>query len=241
MSIYTTNFLTAKWQKLIMANYAVDPILLLPYLPKHTELDLFEGKAFVSLVGFMFLNSKILGLPMPFMGSFEEVNLRFYVKRWVDNDWRRGVVFVNETVPYKAVAIIANWLYKEHYTAIPTKHKWFSEGNNQQVNYYWKKNGNWNDMQLNASVYSKKMAEKSVEEFIFEHYYGYTRVDAATTIEYKIEHPSWEIYPVNNYTINCDFKSMYGDAFEHLKTVQPNSIMLAEGSSIAVKWQRNIL
>jgi hypothetical protein len=226
-----TNFLTAKWQKLIMANYAVDPKILLPYLPKHTELDLFDGKAYVSLVGFMFLNSTIFGFPMPLMGSFEEVNLRFYVKRWVDNDWRRGVVFVNETVPYKVVALIANWLYKEHYTAIPTKHEWFTKGDNQHVN-------NWNDMQLKASCISQKMAIGSIEAFIFEHYYGYTKVDAASTIEYKIEHPSWEIYPIKNYSINCDFKAMYGAAFEHLKEVQPNSIMLAEGSDIAIKWQR---
>ena len=238
MSLYMTNFLTAKWQKLIMANYAVDPKLLLPLLPKHTELDLFDGKAYVSLVGFMFLNSKIFGLPMPLMGSFEEVNLRFYVKRWVNNEWRRGVVFVNETVPYKAVALIANWLYKEHYTAIPTKHEWLIKGDSQHVNYYWQKNGNWNDMQLEASCNSQKMAVGSIEEFIFEHYYGYTKVNIHETIEYNIEHPSWEVYQIKDYSINCDFNAMYGGAFEHLKEVQPNSIMLAKGSDIAVKWQR---
>ncbi len=236
-----TNFLTAEWRKLIMVNYAVDPTILQPLLPKDTELDLFEGKAYVSLVGFMFLNSKIFGVPMPFMGSFEEVNLRFYVKRWVNNEWRRGVVFVNETVPFKAVAVIANWLYKEHYTAIPTKHEWLINNNNQHINYYWKKKGKWNNIKLKASVTSAKMQVGSVEEFIFEHYYGYTKVDATNTIEYKIAHPSWEIYQVKNCNINCDFGIMYGSAFAYLSHVKPNSIMLAEGSAIAVKWKRNRL
>lgn len=236
-----TNFLTAEWRKLIMANYAVDPNILIPLLPKGTEIDLFEGKAYVSLVGFMFLKSKIFGVPIPLMGSFEEVNLRFYVKRWVNNEWRRGVVFVNETVPFKAVAVIANWLYKEHYTAIPTKHEWLINSENQRINYYWKKNGKWNDIILEASTISEKMQAGSVEEFIFEHYYGYTKVDAANTIEYYIAHPSWEIYPVNNCSINCDFSAMYGAAFAHISHVKPDSIMLAEGSAIAVKWKRNRL
>ena len=235
------NFLTAQWRKLIMANYAVDPAILAPYLPKHTELDLFEGKANVSLVGFMFLNSKIFGLPMPFMGSFEEVNLRFYVKRLVNNKWRRGVVFVNETVPYRAVAVIANWLYKEHYTAVPTKHEWLKNEDSYQINYFWKKNGNWNDIQVQIGLQSHTMQVGSVEEFIFEHYFGYTKVNDDETIEYNIAHPSWDIYPIKNYSINCDFKAMYGTAFEHLQHEKPSSIMLAEGSAIAVKWKREKL
>ena len=157
-----TNFLTAQWRKLIMANYAVDTAILTPYLPKYTKLDLFEGKAYLSLVGFMFLNSKIFGLPIPFMGSFEEVNLRFYVKRLVNNKWRRGVVFVNETVPYKAVAVIANWLYKEHYTAVPTKYEWLENTDGYRINYYWKKNGNWNDMQVQIGLQSHRMQKGSI-------------------------------------------------------------------------------
>ena len=235
------HFLKAKWQKLVMANYAVEPAVLIPFLPNHTELDFFEGKVYVSLVGFMFLNSKIGGLPIPLMGSFEEVNLRFYVKRKVNGEWRRGVVFVNETVPYQLVAVVANWLYKEHYTAIPTKHQWHSKGESQHVNYFWKKDGKWNEIRLEAALESHAMIQGSVEEFIFEHYYGYTKIDATRTEEYQIEHPSWEIYPVKNYGINCDFEAMYGQPFAHLFSQQPNSIMLAEGSEIAVKWKRNRL
>ena len=92
-----------------MANYSIDPTILLPYLPAGLELDLYNGKAYVSLVGFMFKRSRIFNIPIPFMGTFEEVNLRFYVKRKVDGTYRRGVVFINETVPYKPVA----WLAKQ--------------------------------------------------------------------------------------------------------------------------------
>ncbi len=235
------NFLTARWQKLIMANYAIDPAILQPFLPKHTEIDLFEGKAYVSLVGFMFLKTKIFGVPIPFLGNFEEVNLRFYVKRKVGNSTRRGVVFINETVPYKIVALIANWLYKEHYVAVPTKHEWQKNDETQGVNYYWKQAKKWQFIKLNANLNPKPMTKGSVEEFIFEHYYGYTKIDETQTEEYKIQHPSWQTYIVNNYEIACDFENMYGKAFAHLTNETPLSVMLAEGSNIAVKWKRERL
>ena len=101
-------FLTARWENLIMANYEVNPDVLLPYLPKGVELDFFDGKTYVSLVGFMFKKTKIFHIPIPFLGTFEEVNLRFYVKRTEGDTIKRGVVFINETVPSQLVAWLAN-------------------------------------------------------------------------------------------------------------------------------------
>ncbi|MFM7764207.1 MAG: DUF2071 domain-containing protein, partial [Sphingomonadales bacterium] len=137
-------FLTASWENLIMANYSVSPEVLKPYLPAGVELDLFDGKAFVSLVGFMFKNTRLFGIPIPFMGSFEEINLRFYVKRTENSEARRGVVFINETVPYKPVAWLANKLYKEHYTAVPARHSISEKDNEKHIQYEWKVNCNWN-------------------------------------------------------------------------------------------------
>lgn len=233
------NFLTAHWENLIMANYIIDPDVLLPYLPKGTELDFYENKTYVSLVGFMFKKTKIFGIPIPVFGSFEEVNLRFYVIRKENDALKRGVVFINETVPNKFVAWVANHLYKEHYTAIPTKHKWILERNKKHIEYHWKVNQKWNSLSVEASMVKKPMAKNSIEEFIFEHYYGYTRINSSITEEYKIDHPSWEINEILDYNINCDFKEVYGKDFEFLKYQAPASVMIAEGSQIAVKWKRN--
>ncbi len=131
----TKEFLSARWENLIMANYEVNPDLLLPYLPHGVELDFYNSKTFVSLVGFMFKQTSLFNIPIPFLGTFEEINLRFYVKRLEGNIIKRGVVFINETVPYKPVAWLANKLYKEHYTAIPTKHKIEISTLFKQVNY----------------------------------------------------------------------------------------------------------
>jgi uncharacterized protein YqjF (DUF2071 family) len=235
------NFLEAKWENLIMANYAVDPTILIPYLPKGVELDSFEGKCYVSLVGFMFNKTKIFNVPIPYLGSFEEINLRFYVVRKDGDTLKRGVVFINETVPYAAVAWMANYLYKEHYTAVKTKHDWELTDTSKKINYSWKKNKKWNTIQVNAKSKSNSMKTSSVEAFIFEHYFGYTRVNENKTLEYGINHPSWKINQVIDHSIDCDFEQMYGSDFAFLNAQQPDNVILAEGSNVSVKWKRNAI
>ena len=131
-----TTFLKANWEHIIMANYEINPEILVPFLPKGVTLDLFEGKAYVSLVGFMFKKTKLFNMPIPWLGTFEEINLRFYVKRKEGATIKRGVVFINETVPNKTVAWVANILYKEHYIAIPTTHSWKINENNREFIFH---------------------------------------------------------------------------------------------------------
>jgi uncharacterized protein len=234
-------FLNAKWENIIMANYSVAPEVLQPFLPKGVELDLYNGKAYISLVGFMFKDTKIFKIPIPYFGTFEEINLRFYVKRIEADVEKRGVVFINETIPYKIVAWMANKLYKEHYTTIPTKHSIKINEDNQQIEYYWKINNKWNNIIVNATLSNTEMQKDSFEEYIFEHYFGYTKVDESNTEEYCIAHPAWKINLINKYSIDCDFEAMYGKPFAHLTNAVPDSIFIAEGSGVSVDWKRNRL
>ena len=233
-----TNFLNARWENLIMSNYTIDPKVLLPYLPNGVELDFYNGETYVSLVGFLFKNTRIFQIPIPCLGTFEEINLRFYVTRKEGNNVKRGVVFINETVPNKFVAFIANSLYNENYTAVPTKHEWSFNAENKNIQYQWKINKKWNSISVMAGVEKKTMIKESFEEFIFEHYYGYSMINKSTSEEYKIEHARWQINEVIHYTINCDFEKMYGKDFDFLNNSNPKNVILAEGSSIAVKWKR---
>ena len=221
-----------------MANYEIDPAILMPYLPKGVELDYYHGKTYVSLVGFLFKNTSLFKVPIPLLGTFEEVNLRFYVVQKEGNQIKRGVLFINETVPNKLVAWVANKLYKEHYSAIPTKYKWTIDEHQKEIEYQWKVKGVWNNISVVADASKQNMQEGSMEEFIFEHYYGYTKVDADNTLVYKINHPSWEINTVKEYQIHCDFATFYGADFGVLNHTQPHSVLLAEGSAISVDWKR---
>jgi uncharacterized protein len=235
------NFLTARWENIIMANYAIDPEILSPFLPKGVELDYFEGKTYVSLVGFMFKNTKIFGIPAIGLSTFEEINLRFYVTRKEGNITKRGVVFINETIPYKIVAWVANYLYSEHYVAIPTKHDWKITSNLKQIAYSWKMKNKWNSIKISANTMAKRISEGSIEEFIFEHYFGYTKISDSQTEQYNINHPKWLINKVIDFQIDCNFEEMYGKEFALLSKKIPDSIMIAEGSNISVKWKRKRL
>lgn len=226
-------FLSAEWRKLALANYEVDKKILTKYLPPFTELDEWGGKCYVSLVGFMFVNTKLKGFNIPYHRSFEEVNLRFYVKYNENGNWKRGVVFIKEIVPKPAITFIANTIYKEKYQTLPMKHYWREEHKALIVEYSWKSKI-WNRFTITASSKSEIIKVDSIEEFITEHYWGYTKIGPNLTSEYGVEHPRWETYPVKEYTIDVDFERNYGKDFAFLNQQAPNSVMLAEGSSIFV-------
>ncbi len=231
-------FLSARWENLIMANYEVDAQLLKPYVPKGVELDFYNNKTFVSLVVFMFKRTSLFHIPIPFLGTFEEINLRFYVKRTEAGTIKRGVVFVNETVPYKVVAWLANKLYNEHYIAIPTKNDIKITQQFKSINYQWNINKEWNNITVNAAREAEPMLPNSLEEFIFEHYYGYTKINNQHSQEYRVNHPRWQVNKVMDYSIHCDFEAMYGNDFSFLKSRQPHSVLLAVGSPITVDLKR---
>ena len=233
-----STFLQAEWRKLAMANYAVDQKLLQPFLPAKTEIDLWNGTCYVSLVGFMFLNTVIKGFKIPFHTNFEEVNLRFYVRYNDNGEWKRGVVFIKEIVPKPALTFVANTIYKENYETMPMAHSWEARDNTLNVEYRWKKK-RWNSLYVIASAEPSKIENGSEEEFITEHYWGYTKINDKTS-EYGVEHPKWEVYKMKDYSIDVDFGDVYGKQFEFLKSEKPLSVFLAEGSEIYVKSGRKI-
>lgn len=219
---------------LAMANYAISPEPLLAYLPPHTELDLWDGKCYVSLVGFMFTDTRLKGIRIPFHTNFEEVNLRFYVRHRSDEgDWKRGVVFISELVPKRALAWVANTIYKERYRCVSMEHAWVHTPDSLWVEYKWKTD-QWQQFSVEASPVSSLLTPGSMEEFITEHYWGYSRLSPTQTTEYQVSHPSWRVHKVNNYRISVDFAQLYGLEFAVLNTQIPDSVFLAEGSVISV-------
>jgi uncharacterized protein YqjF (DUF2071 family) len=251
-----STFLTAEWRKLIMAQYAIDPALLAPYLPGGLELDFYDPGTghpmlcFVSLVGFLFTRVRIEGIPPPFHTTFEEVNLRFYVKRILPGgpngvEVRRGVVFLSEIVPKPAITLIARALYGEAYRTAATKHLWRSTPTELDISYAWqlpntRGSKKWQQLCVQADPTPQPIAAHSLEEFITEHYWGYTAHTgliqrSGATGEYGVAHPSWQCYLVRSTHIQADFGALYGAQFAHLTERQPDHVLLAEGSPIAIR------
>lgn len=237
MDDHRAPFLTAEWRYLAMLNYPVDAKALAPLLPAGTELDLWKGRAYVSMVGFLFINTRVLGVPIPFHLNFEEVNLRFYVRRKAEAEagWRRAVVFVKELVPRAAIAWVARTVYGENYQTLPMRHELELDGDTpRRVVYAWTFGGREQRIEVKVQGAPQPLAAGSEPAYIAEHYWGYTKGRDGRTTEYRVEHPPWRAWPAVEAKLDCDAGELYGPGFADALAAPPASAFLADGSAVTV-------
>jgi uncharacterized protein YqjF (DUF2071 family) len=226
-------FLTANWRYLAMLNFVVDPKIVMSLVPPGTEIDFENDETFLSVVGFLFLDTRLLGLPVPLHRDFEEVNLRFYVRKKSADTWRRGVVFVRELVPKRAIALVARTFYGENYVALPMKHQIDHVDPNLSVEYSWRRGRKWESIRMSASGEAQTIPAGSHAEFITEHYWGYTCFRGGCS-EYRVEHPRWKVWNADKFEFNADVAMLYGPQFVEPLSAAPRSAFIADGSAIQV-------
>lgn len=223
-------FLTAEWRNLFLANYAVPPSVLKPFLPPNLELDTRNGDAFVSLVAFQFVNTRVLGVPWPGYRHFPELNLRFYVR----HGGARGVVFVREIVTPRLVAWLARVIYNEPYAVAPLTSHCQDSDDSRTMEYRL----SWGKRQHVLRVTGRKPTflpdAASDEHFFKEHRWGFGRTRHGQALRYEVTHPAWEVFPVQAYHIDLDWSRVYGPHWEFLSKAQPMSTVFAVGSAVAV-------
>lgn len=243
--------LTAHWSNLLLLNFAVPPEAIAPLVPPGTEPDLYAGQAYISIVGFRFHAARLFGIPFPGHTSFPEINLRYYVRRTVGNETRRGVMFVREIVPRRAVALAANWIYNENYitrrmrselemagatltTGDTTEYAWHSHARNSPP-----RSGEgpgegrrWNRIAARVAAPLKLPPPGSLEEFLVEHYWGYARGRDGTTREYRVIHDPWMVAPADNITWDCDVAPTYDTPLAEYLAGPPANALIAAGSPV---------
>jgi uncharacterized protein YqjF (DUF2071 family) len=232
-------FLTANWRYLAMLNYSVDPRLIYPLVPRDTEIDFENGETFLSVVGFLFLDTRLLGLTIPLHRNFEEVNLRFYVRRKSADIWRRGVVFIREFVPRRAVALVARAFYGERYVVVPMKHEIEQTNADLKVKYSWRRGCKWESLRMSANGEPQSIPAGSHAEFVTEHYWGYTSLRNGCG-EYRVEHPRWKIWNAREFELNADVVTLYGQQFIETLNKPPRSAFIADGSTVTIT-RRSVL
>lgn len=228
-------FLSAEWRDLVMLNYEVDRTLLEDYVPPGTVLDSFEGRTYVTLVAFQFRHTKLFGsLAIPFHANFDEVNLRFYVRRNDGNEDRRGVVFIAEIVPRWAVAKFARLAYGENYVCLPMKHRINMNGAAKTAEYGWQLNGAWCRIFAETSAVPTHPADGSLEQFITEHYWGYSAQRNGDALEYHVSHVPWNVWTSSAAGFEGDTGSLYGLELGKVLQRRPDSAFIAGGSPVIV-------
>ncbi len=224
-------FLTAAWHDLLMVNYAVAPATLAPFVPAGTELDDDDGAHYASMVGFRFTDVRLRGIPVPLHQRFDEVNLRFYVRRKApDGTWRRAAVFIKEIVPLPAVAVIARAAFNEPYAY----HAMRATVDTTNVRYEWRRNGRWESLGALRAGPPQLPALGSHEAFITEHYWGYVRQRSGRTKEYAVHHPQWTVAPTRYARLEADVATLYGPTFVDVLSHEPHSAFVATGSAVAI-------
>jgi uncharacterized protein YqjF (DUF2071 family) len=228
-------FLSAEWRDLLMLNYETDPVLLRSFVPRGTELDSFGGKTYVSLVGFRFLRTKLFGfLPILSHTNFDEINLRFYVRRESAGEIRRGVVFLREIVPRRAVASIARIVYGENYVALRMRHRIQRTPPSISAEYQFRLASSWCTLRGVASGDAALPQPDSLEQFITEHYWGYTARHEKPSLEYRVSHIPWRVWSSSAAAFEGDASALYGPGFAEILRCPPASAFLADGSPVLV-------
>lgn len=223
-------FLTARWSNLFLATYVVPPALLEPRLPPGLQLDLRDGQAFVSLVAFDFLDTRVFGVPWPGFRNFAELNLRFYVRQ----DSARGVMFVRKFVPQRLVAWMARAIYNEPYVAAPLASTVHDGPDSLTLEHRLRFGGRTHTISATGKKPPYRPADDTVEHFFKEHQWGYGISRRGQMIRYEVEHPAWNVYPVQTYQIDLDWERVVGPEWEFLGSTAPVSTVLAVGSPVAV-------
>ena len=220
-----------------MLNYVVEPGLLRPLVPAGTELDMWQGLTFVSLVGFLFGDTRLLGVPIPWHRTFDEVNLRFYVRRAVAGEERRGVTFIRELVPRRAIATVARLVYNEPYTALPMRHRYgpaLRGAMPSTVEYAWRLASGWSELTGVAAGDGRAAPAGSQEAFITEHYWGYTRQRDGSTVEYQVTHRPWRVWTLESPMVRGELATLYGAELSRVLQAPPASAFVADGSPVTV-------
>lgn len=233
----TRPFLTATWRHLVFLNYEADRALVQRYVPSGTELDLLDGRAIVSIVAFRFLDTRILGIPVPFHRDFDEVNLRAYVRRRVDGVWRRGVVFMRELVPRPAIAWTARLAYNEPYNAVPMRHAISLDAETGgTLEYEWRQSGAWHRVAATVRGPARFFDPESEIGFITEHYYGYSPQRNGSTVEYNVAHDRWNVWDAFSARFSCDIGAVYGPEWCDSLTRSPDSAFVCDGAPVSISF-----
>lgn len=228
-------FLTADWRDLVMLSYAIDPAVLAARVPAGTTLDLIDGRALVSVVGFRFLGTRVRGVRVPGHADFDEVNLRFYVRRETPaGEVRRGVVFVRELVPRAAVTWLARWAYGEPYRTLPMRSAASGGLASRRYTYEWRRDGRWEGLTATATGAAQVPAPGSPEAFITQHHWGYGRRRDGATLEYEVEHGLWRVWTAEGAALTADAAALYGAEFAPALAAPPVSTLVADGSAVTV-------
>ena len=229
--------MTAKFSELVAVNFAIDPKILEPRVPRGLELDFYNDETYVSLICMMLRDVRVWGIPIHIATGFEEINLRFYVRRREGDGYRRGCCFIKDYVSSGAAAWILGSLFKAEFQKLKMKHS--NSGFDgapesvPSVDYQWKVGDHWNRLRIKARSRIQKTSRDTKHGFILMHDNEYSQRDGKT-LEDRASRPAWTIWDAAQANFECDVKNLFGREFQRALSRRPASVFVTGGSDVTI-------
>jgi uncharacterized protein len=227
-------FLTARWTDVLLVNCRVSPSLLQPYVPSGSTLDTPDAEPdahLLSMIVFRFQDTRVREMRVPTAQDFAELNLRFYVR---DND-RRAAVFLREFVPAPLVILGARLFYRQPYYPARISHTVTRQDAEIRVQTRFRNHAHRGTIDVTARNTPRVPDEASVEHFIKEHYWGFHQDRRGGSFAYRVDHPIWTTYPVEQATMTIDPGALLGGAWRSVNWHEArHSVVFADGSDARV-------
>ncbi len=77
------------------------------------------------------------------------------------------------------------------------------------------------------------------ETWVKEQPMGFNRTRGGKLTAFRVWHPAWRMYPIEDYQLSVNFRLLYGERWRFLQERTPDSVVLAEGSQIAIYPNEN--
>ncbi|MCH2228253.1 MAG: DUF2071 domain-containing protein [Candidatus Caenarcaniphilales bacterium] len=189
------------WSNLIFIHQEVDPQTLMKIIPSPLELDLMDGKAYISFVPFKMKDIKVLNLPLlPYFSSILEFNLRTYVKY----KGQKSVYFFSLDANKSLHIEVARLFFKLNYLKADIDYQPNEsiqcirlDDRDHQVRFNAKFNIDHNSEDI--SDLSKWLTER----------YSYLESKSGKVFQGKLEHPPWKLKKVNLESIEENYLGKY--------------------------------
>ena len=230
--------ISGEWRELAIVSWRVAPELLRPRLPAGTELDEWDGRSWLSLVGLRFLGLAVGGVPVPLHREFAQVNLRFYARRVVGDQVRRGAVFVRELVPRAAMAAVARLVMNEPMVHADVRAEVAHDAERPSrvlgVTYTWESDPGRGRLHVDTDAEPMALERLSLEEFLSERCWGFTAQRDGGSTEYRVEHPRWSVYVSRDASVDGDLAATFPLDLARVMLARPDHAFVAEGSRVAI-------
>lgn len=228
------SILGQRWTELAYFHWPYDPAEVQRLLPAGVVVDTFDGAAWVGLIPFEMRDVRIGGSPpVPWLGSFIEINVRTYVR---DDIGRRAVWFFSLDVPRLAIVAVARSMFALPYCWAQTEHDVDGDHHRYRMMRRWPRSASARaDLRWRVGAQLEGDDVSELDHFLTARW-GLLTTRRGRVLHGGVHHERWPLHHVEGVSIDQDLIEAAGLSSP---TGQPRTLY-SPGVDVDVTWLRRI-